>query len=69
MFPKPICWLGMEKVNLTQQKHVFTNPEKCTTTQNKHKKTKAMFSRLLRHPLWKQRGPIPILALHKFVTH
>jgi len=37
-FPKPICWLGMEKVNLTQQKHVFTNPEKCTTTKNKQNK-------------------------------
>jgi len=36
MFPKPSCWLGMEKLNLTQQKHAFTNPKKCTTTkQNK----------------------------------
>jgi len=38
--PKPICWLGMEKQNLAQQKHAsFTN-------QNKHKintkKTKAV---------------------------
>jgi len=24
-FPKPISWLGMEKQNLTQQKHAFTN--------------------------------------------
>jgi len=37
-FPKPISWLGMEKLNLTQQKHTFTNQKKCTTTQNKHKK-------------------------------
>jgi len=37
----------MEKLNLTQQKHAFTNQKKCTTTQNKHKKTKARFSRLL----------------------
>jgi len=22
MFPKPISWLGMEKQNLTQQKHI-----------------------------------------------
>jgi len=29
----------MEKLNLTQQKHTFTNQKKCTTTQNKHKKT------------------------------
>jgi len=30
----------MEKQNLTQQKHTFTNQNKCTTTQNKHKKLK-----------------------------
>jgi len=34
------------KKNLTQQKHTHTNQKKCTTTQNKHKKTKARFSRL-----------------------
>jgi len=27
----------MEKLNLTQQKHTFTNQKKCNTTQNKHK--------------------------------
>jgi len=59
----------MEKLNLTQQKHAFTNQKKCTTTQNKHQKTKARFSRLLRHPAWKQRGPTVILTLHKFVTY
>jgi len=37
MFPKPISWLDMEKQNLTQQKHTFTNQNKCTTTENKHK--------------------------------
>jgi len=31
----------MEKQNLTQQKHAITNQKKCTTTQNKDKKTKA----------------------------
>jgi len=30
----------MEKLNLTQQKHAFTNQKKCTTIQNKHKKLK-----------------------------
>jgi len=35
---KPISWLGMEKLNLTQQKHAFTNQKKCITTQNKLKK-------------------------------
>jgi len=69
MFPKPVSWLGIEKLNLTQQKHTFTNQKKCTTTQNKHEKTKARFSRLLRQLAWKQRGPILILALHKFVTY
>ena len=61
-------WYG--KLNLTQQKHTFTNQKKCTTTQNKHRKTKARFSRLLWHPApWKWRRPILVLALHKFVTY
>jgi len=30
----------MEKLNLTQQKHTFTNQKKCTATENKHKKLK-----------------------------
>jgi len=34
MFPKPVSWLGMEKLNLTQQKHTFTNQKKCTTQKN-----------------------------------
>jgi len=38
--PKPISWLGMEKQNLTQQKHTFTNQKKCTATQNKCNKLK-----------------------------
>jgi len=37
-FHKPISWLGMEKLNLTQQKHTFTNQKKCTKTQKKYKK-------------------------------
>jgi len=39
-FPGPIFWLGMEKLNLTQQKCTITKQNKCTTTQNKHKKLK-----------------------------
>jgi len=31
----------MEKLNLTQQKHTFTNQKKCTTTQIKHEKLKS----------------------------
>jgi len=68
MFPKPISWLEWKKQNLTQQKHTFTNQKKCTT-QNKHKKTKVRFSRLLRHLAWKQRGPILVSVLHKSVTY
>jgi len=34
--PKPISRLGMEKLNLSQQKHTVTNQKKCITTQNKH---------------------------------
>jgi len=33
----PISWLGMEKLNLTRQKHTLTNQKKRTTTQNKQK--------------------------------
>jgi len=45
-FSKPVSWLAMEKLNLTQQKHAFTNQNKCTTTQNKQK-NKARYNRLL----------------------
>jgi len=31
-------WYG-KKLNLTQQKEAFADQNKCTTTQNKHKKT------------------------------
>ena len=46
------------KLNLTQQKHAFINQKKCTTTQNKHEKTKARFSRLVRQPAWERSGSI-----------
>jgi len=62
-----LVWYG--KPNPTQQKHTFTNQNKCTTTQNKHKKTKARFSRLLRHPAWKWRASILVLAFCNFVTY
>jgi len=39
MFPKPISWLGIEKLNLTPQKHTLTNQKKYTR-QNKHQKIK-----------------------------
>jgi len=62
-----LAWYA--KLNLTQLKHTFTNQKKCTSTQNKYKKNKARFSRLLRHPAWKRRGPILVLVLHKSVTY
>jgi len=37
MLLKPISWLGMERQNLTRQKHAFTNQSKRTTTKNKQK--------------------------------
>jgi len=41
-----------------------------TVLQHKIKtKTKARFSRLLRHLAWKWRWPILISELHKFVTY
>jgi len=52
--PKPISWLGVEKLNLTQQRHIFTNQKKCTTTQNKHKKTKARF--IASYDIWPGNG-------------
>jgi len=53
-----------------KQKHAFTNQKKCTKTQNKHKKTKARFSDLLRHLAWKWRGPILIsLILMSLATY
>jgi len=48
----------MEKTKQLKQKQAFTNQKKCTTTQNKHKKTKARFSRLLRQPARKRSGSI-----------
>jgi len=51
--PRQYLGLVWKKLNLTQQKYAFTNQKKCTTTQNKHKKTKAMFSRLLWQTAWK----------------
>jgi len=35
----------------------------------KNKKTKVRSSRLLRHPAWKWRAPILVLALDKFVAY
>jgi len=58
----------MEQLNLTQQKHTFTNQKKV----KQHKvttKTKARFSHILRHLAWKWRGPVLVSTLHKVVTY
>jgi len=62
-------WFGMEKLNLTQQKNTFTNQKELYNNTKQTQKTKARFSRLLRHPAWKWRGPILVSALHKSVTY
>ena len=38
--PSQSLSLVWKKLNLTQQKHTFTNEKKCTTIQNKHRKLK-----------------------------
>ena len=56
--PSQSLGLVCQKLNITQQKRAFANQTKCTTAQNEHKKTKARFSRLLRHPTSKGSGSI-----------
>jgi len=58
-FPRAnlLAWYG-KRLNLTQLNDSFVNQKKSTTKQNTHKKTKARFSRLLRHPAWKRSGSI-----------
>jgi len=59
-----LVWRGKTKPNTTKV-HIHQSKE----MYYKIKKIKARFSWLLTHPAWKWRGPILILALHKFVTH
>ena len=69
MFPKSISRFGMEKQNLMQQNHAFTNQNKCTKTQNKHKQVKQGLVVASYDLVWKQRGPILASVLHKSVTY
>ena len=63
-----LAWYWKTRPNTTKA-HIHQSKEmQCTTTQNKQK-TKARFNRLLGHPACKQRGPILVLALHKFVIN
>ena len=52
-----------------KRKETGQNIMSASTMQGGHKKTKTRFSHLLRHPVWKWRGPILIRMLHEFVTH
>jgi len=65
--PIQISWLGIEKLNLTQQKYTFTSQKEIYYNTKLTQKTKARFTHL-RRPAWKQRGPILVSVLHKFVT-
>ena len=62
---------GLEKQNLTQQKHASTNEKKCIQRKRSlpPKKTKAGLSRLLRHSAGKRRWPILVSALRKFLAY
>jgi len=68
MFREPISWLGMEKLNLTQQKCAFTNQKKCTTIQNKHKKLKPGSVASFHNIQPGSDRTYSCLALHKFLT-
>jgi len=59
----------MEKQNLTKQKHAFTNQNKCTTAQNKHRKLKPGF--VTSYDIRPGNGEVLFLisVLHKFVTY
>jgi len=63
--------LGLVWKNYTKHNKRTHSPIKRNALQHKinTKKTKARFSRLLRHLAWKRRGSILISALHKFVTY
>ena len=65
-FREPIYWLGMEKTKHNKSTH--SPIERNLLQQNKHNKTKARFSCLLQHQVWKRRGPILVSVLNKFFT-
>jgi len=64
---KLLAWYGKTKPNTTKASIHQSTEIYCNTKQTQ--KTKARYSYLLRHPAWKWRGPILILALHKYVTY
>jgi len=58
-FPKPIYWLGVEKLNNTTKAHIHQPKE-----MYYNKKTGLVASYDIQSG-----GPILVLALHKFVPH
>ena len=60
IYPHLAYW-HVRITNTTKQKCIYHTK----VTQN----TKTRFGRLLRPLAWKQRGPILVLVLHKFVTY
>jgi len=63
----PIFWLGMEKLNLTQQKHTFTNKNKYTTTQNKHAKVKPGL--VASYDIWPENGGAYSYFGNSYICH
>jgi len=67
-----VTGLGNVRIRKNKNQHNKSthSPIKRNVLQHKiNTKTKARFSRLLRHTAWKWSGPILVLALHKFVTY
>jgi len=65
---QPISYLSTEKLKQTQQKQTCIY-NKIYYNIKLTQKPKARFYCLLWNPTWKRRGPILVLALHKFVTY
>jgi len=62
-----LAWYGKTEPWHNKSMH---SPIKRNVAQHEiNPKSKARFSRLLRYPAWKQRGPILVSALHKFVSY
>jgi len=58
----------MEKTKPKTKAYIHESKEMYYNTKQTQKKL-VRCSRLLRHPAWKWRGPILVLALHKFATY
>jgi len=61
--------LGLVLINWKKHKKQTCIHNKAYQNIKLTQRTKARFSHLLRHSAWKRRGPILVLAIHKFVTY